>query len=88
MFEAEIEKISIYRKTRKIHNIVWPAIRLAIAYALMTYVDFGVFIVIGYILYALENSTGIQFINSQEMDLQFNVLHQRINELESKINED
>ena len=61
---------------------------MAIAYALMTYVDFGVFIVIGYILYALENSTGIQFINSQEMDLQFNVLHQRINELESKINED
>jgi len=88
MFEEEKLRIDDYRKTRKLLNIVWVGVKLAIAFALISYVDFGIFIVIGYILYALENSSGIQFVNSQEMDLQLNILHQRINQLENINSED
>ena len=83
MFEDVQQKLQEHRKNRSILNIVFTAIKLTLAYALITYTDFGIFIVIGYILYALENNSGIQFINSQEIDLQLNILHQRINELES-----
>lgn len=87
MFEEEKQRISDYRKTRKILNIVWVGVKLTIAFALISYIDYGMFIVMGYILYALENNSGIQFINSQETDLQLNILHQRINQLENKDNE-
>lgn len=69
MFEEEKQKISDYRKTRNMLNIVWVAVKLTISFALITYFDFGIFIVIGYILYALENTSGLQFINTQEIDL-------------------
>ena len=86
MFEEEQQRINDYRKTKKILNITWATAKLAVAYVLITYIDFGIFFVIGYILYAIENFSGLQFINSQEIDLQLNVLHQRINELEGKAN--
>lgn len=84
MFEEEKQKICEYRKTRNMLNIVWLAVKLAIAFALVTYIDFGIFVVIGYVLYALERTSGLQFINTQEIDLQLNIINQRINELENK----
>jgi len=82
MLEEEEERIDGLRKNKTMLNFVWVPIKLAIAYVLITYIDYGLFIVIGYILFALENYTGLQYINSQEVNLQLNVLHQKIKELE------
>lgn len=84
MFEAEQQKIAEYRRLRTYINIAWVAAKLAIAYALITYVELGIYIVIGYILYALETTAGLQFINSKEIDLQLNILNQRVEKLEGK----
>lgn len=86
MFEVEQGIIKDFRKRRSILNIVFTLIKLLIAYALISYIDYGLFIVIGYLLYSLENTMGLQFINSQEIDLQLNMLNQRINELENDRN--
>ena len=84
MFEEEKEKVEDFRKKRKVMNILWVVIKLVIAYVLITYLDYGILIVVGYILYALESYKGLQFINTQETDLQLNILQQRINKLEGK----
>jgi len=87
MFEEKKQKIQDDRKNRKRLNIVWVFIKLGIAFALVSYIDYGIFIVIGYILYSLERHSGLQFINSQEIDLQLNLIHQRMSQLEGKDNE-
>ena len=84
MFEGEKQRINEYRNSRIKLQIVWAIVKLAVAYALVTYIDFGFFIVFGYILYSLEKTSGLQFINTQETDLQLNILNQRISELEGK----
>jgi len=85
MFEAEQQKIIDFRKQRSILNIVFTTIKLLLSYALITYIDYGLFIVVGYVLYSLEKAISLQFINSQEIDLQLNIIHQKLNELESKL---
>ena len=87
MFEAEKQKIQDFRKLRNILNIFYVALKLSLAYAIITYIDFGIFIVIGYILFSLESAIGLQFINSQEVDLQLNILHQKIDDIENKLNQ-
>jgi len=85
MFESEAQKVSDYRKARVKLSIVLVVIKLVIAYLVIEYIDFGLYIVIGYILYSLENLSGLQMINSQETNLQFNILRQRIEELEREL---
>lgn len=87
MSEVEQQKIQGYRKNRYVLNVVFTVVKLAIAYSLIVYTNYGLFIVIGYLLYALENTRGIQFINSQEINLQLNIIHQKINDLENKTSE-
>jgi len=83
MFEVQEKRIADYRKNRVTIDLASTVVKLAIAYALITYVDFGIFIVIGYIFYAIGNISSLQFINSQEIDLQLNILNQRISEFEA-----
>jgi len=83
MFESQKQQIADYRKNRTAATLVWVIVKLAIAYAITTYIDFGIFIVFGYIFYAIENTSSLQFINSQEIDLQLNILNQRISEFEA-----
>ena len=84
MFEAEQQKLAEYRKLRTYINIAWVIVKLAIVYVIITYLEFGIYIVIGYILYAIENTTGLQFVNSKEIDLQLNIINQRIDDIENK----
>lgn len=40
MFQEQ--KISDYREARRFHNILWSSIKLAIAFALINYIDYGI----------------------------------------------
>ena len=51
---------------------------MAIAYFLVTYIEYGIFIVIGYVLYALEAHSALQYINSQETDYHLNKLYSKV----------
>jgi len=48
-------------------SLIWAAIKLVVAYFLITEFDEGIFIVLGYILYSLESNSGLIYVNSQEI---------------------
>lgn len=81
MFEIEKQQIETYKKSKTFNVLLFTIIKLVIAYFLITYLEYGIFIVLAYILYSLENISSYQFINNQETNFQLNILHEKINEL-------
>ncbi|MDY0051984.1 MAG: hypothetical protein RBR65_05520 [Aliarcobacter sp.] len=81
MFDIEKEQNRLNKKVKILNIVLFTIIKLIIAYCLVTYLEYGLFIVIGYILYALENIANLQYINSREINLQINILHERINKI-------
>lgn len=81
MFEIEKQQIENYKKTKYFNIFLYTTIKVVSAYFLITYLSFGIFIVLAYIFYTLENITIHQFINSQESNLHINILYQNIEEL-------
>ena len=48
-------------------SLLWAAIKLVVAYFLITEFDEGIFVVLGYILYSLESNSSLIYVNSQEV---------------------
>jgi hypothetical protein len=81
VFDIEKEQNRLNKKVKILNIVLFTIIKLIIVYCLVTYLEYGLFIVIGYILYALENIANLQYINSREINLQINILHERINKI-------
>ncbi len=81
MFDIEKEQNRLNKKIKILNIVLFTIIKLIIAYCLVTYLEYGLFIVIGYILYALENIANLQYVNSREINLQINILHERIDKI-------
>ena len=81
MFEIERQQIEKYKKSKNFNIFLFSTIKVVSAYFLITYLSFGIFIVLAYIFYTLENITTHQFINSQESNFHINILYQNIEEL-------
>lgn len=81
MFDIEKEQNRLNKKVKILNIVLFTIIKLIIAYCLVTYLEYGLFIVIGYILYALENIANLQYVNSREINLQINILHERIDKI-------
>lgn len=91
------EEIKNDKRSRIFFLVIWVPIKIFIAYWLITNYDFGIYVVIGYILYNLENISGLQFLNRKEILLMFSKYEQpnnyqeieslkiKIQELEEKI---
>ena len=84
MFEIEEQKINEFRKNRNMFNIIFSAGKLLIAYALITYIEYGIFIVLGYIFYTIENTVSLQHLNIQKTNIHISNLKHKLNELENK----
>jgi len=78
-------KITGYRGSRHFISIALTLIKVAVAIALIEYVEYGLYIVLGYLLYVIEDLSGLAFINRNEANLELNNLHQRIDTIEGKI---
>lgn len=98
MFDPFIQKIKTYKQVKWVTLFTWVPVKLLIAYALIENFEFGLYIVIGYILFSLENISGLLFINSQESNHHFLTLYnkldknchnenQELNDIQSKIDE-
>lgn len=81
MFDIEKEQNRLNKKVKILNIVLFTIIKLIIAYCLVIYLEYGLFIVIGYILYALENIANLQYVNSREINLQINILHERIDKI-------
>ena len=86
MFGMEKQKIENYKKTKNSNIFLFGTIKLVSAYFLITYLSFGIFIVLAYIFYLLERIASYQFINLQESNLHINILYQNIEELKKDKN--
>ncbi len=87
--------------TIKTHQIrysalLWALIKLLVSGAIVWYFEYGIYVVLGYLLYSLEKAAGFQYLNSQETNFALNEFNQALNnqvvsqnykieELESKI---
>jgi len=84
MFSVQQENIKKLKDSKLFSVFLWSVIKIAISIALIIYIEFGLYIVIGYIIYTLEHSTHSKHINNSELDLQLNILHQKIEDLNKK----
>ena len=82
-----MEPTNSYNNVKPFLNVFITAISLLVAYGLITYVDYGLYVVLGYIFYSIQNIKGLQLINADETNQQLNILHQKIHELSTKKNE-
>ena len=98
MLDPLMLKIESYKQVKWIFIFAWVPIKLYVAYILIENLEYGLYIVIGYILFSLENISGLLLINSQESNHHFSTLYnkldkktpnenQELNELQSKIDE-
>jgi|APSaa5957512576_1039674.scaffolds.fasta_scaffold231632_1 hypothetical protein len=65
-----------YKGGRVLLMFIWVPIKVAIASYLIYSFEFGIYIVAGYLIYSLEKVAGLQFINSQETNIQLSKLQQ------------
>jgi hypothetical protein len=84
MFTEQQEKIKRLKEAKLFSVSLWSALKAAIAIPLMIYIDFGIYIVIGYLIFVMEHSAHGRHLNNQELDLQLNILHQKIDGLSKK----
>lgn len=84
MFIEQEQQIKKLLDAKLFSVALWSAIKIAVAVALIMYFEFGLYVVIGYILYALESSKHLKHINNQQIDLQLNIIHQKLDELSKK----
>lgn len=84
MFSEQQAKIEKLKRAKLFSVSLWSVLKIAIAIPLMMYTDFGIYIVIGYLIFAIESSAHTRHLNTQELDLQLNILHQKIDEISKK----
>lgn len=77
MFNTGESEIEHMRRIRTRATILWALIHLGISYLLITYVPYGMFVVLAYILYSLQSQGMLQLLNSQETNSQLHVLSQK-----------
>ncbi len=83
MFDVMMDKIEDYKKIKLLSYFTWLPLKLFIAYILIENVDFGLYIVLGYILFSLERQSSMQFINANEANYHFAAIN---NKLDKKTN--
>lgn len=84
MFIEQEQKIKKLLDVKFFSMALWSAVKIAVAVLLIMYFEFGLYVVIGYILYALERSMHLKHINNQQIDLQLNIIHRKLDELSKK----
>ena len=79
-----MESPNTYNKIKPYLNLFITAISLLVAYGLITYIDFGLYVVLGYIFYSIQSTKSLQLINADEINRQLNIIHIKIRELSTK----
>ena len=85
MFEPILEQIEDYKKIRWFSILTWVPIKILLAYVVIVNFDYGLYIVLGYILFALEGQSGIQFINAQEANYHLGRQDENYKKLQNKL---
>ncbi len=71
---AEAEKL---KESKNFNIFFWASIKIIIASILIYYFEFGIYIVIGYILFFIVNDSYYSLLNVKEGNVQFNKLYNK-----------
>ncbi len=85
MFEPMLEKIEDYKKIRWFSIFTWVPVKIILAYVVIVNFDSGIYVILGYILFALESQSGLQFINAQESNYHLGRQDENYKKLQSKL---
>lgn len=83
MFESQQSKIEQSKKMKIYNDLIWTGLKIVVAVPLIYFFDYGIYIVIGYLLYSLESNSSRAYINSEEANLHLNTFNERISKLET-----
>lgn len=67
--------IENFKKSKNFSVSLWVTVKLVISCFLMYYFEYGIYIVIGYILFSIENTGFYHILNNKEADIHFNSLY-------------
>ncbi|MCP5170304.1 MAG: hypothetical protein H6999_11200 [Hahellaceae bacterium] len=73
-----MKNFQLYARHRNTLSLMWALTKLAVAFLIIKYVDFGIYIVIGYMLFSLESISSLQYLNAHESNLQFSRLQNNV----------
>ncbi|MEN3157712.1 hypothetical protein ABC502_04925 [Alkalimonas sp. NCh-2] len=84
MFSEQEQQIKKLLDAKFFSIALWSVIKVAVAVFLIMYFEYGLYVVIGYIIYILESSMHTKHINNQQVELQLNIIHRKLDELSKK----
>lgn len=84
MFSEQEQRIKKLLDAKFFSIAIWSAIKIAAAVFLIMYFEYGLYIVIGYVIYSLETLVHSKHINNQQIELQLNIVHRKLDELSKK----
>ena len=72
--------------TTKFMIWIFTPIKIAIAFALMWFWEFGIYAVVAYLIWSLEHTSAYQHLNTKETDQALRKINTRIPELQDESN--
>lgn len=77
MSDPEFQQIEQLKSKRKISTAFWFVVKFIIACLIVYFLEYGILIVVGYLIYAVENQSGLIFLNSQEASYHIGKLYNK-----------
>ncbi len=73
-YEAKT-KADMQKEVKLPVQLFFTALKTVIAYFVITYVEYGIFIVLAYLFYLLESQAGLQFLNAEQTNHHIGTLY-------------
>ena len=82
----DLEKLMAEDQVKITKLTIWmfTPIKIAIAFALMWFWDFGIYAVVAYLIWSLEHKSVYQHLNAKETDQAFRKTNTRISDLQDE----
>ena len=89
MVDIERERIEQFKNKKSFTILMWFLLKLILASVVIFYFEYGIFLIVGYLLYVIESKSWHEYLNIQETNYHINKLYNQeptnINELKSEI---
>ncbi len=79
-FQSQIDK-----EVRWVALIFWGSIKFVIAYLIIENIEYGLYIVVGYLLFSSENQQIFQHLNVKEGNYHFSMLYNKLESIETEL---
>jgi len=87
--DIERERIEQFKSKKSFTILMWFLLKLIVASGIIFYFEYGIYLIVGYLLYVIESKSWYEYLNTQETNYHINKLYNQepanIDELKSEI---